>query len=288
MTAYARRGGLVRLVYLGVATVWWVLTGFGRLRRSGIVVLCYHGVKDHEREAFAAQVRHAAPRAVGVDALSAPPTGRGLPSVCFTFDDAFDNLVANALPALREHRAPSIVFAVTGNLGRTPAWDVAEEHPEAHERCMTEEVVREVVSDGLTRFGSHSHTHPRLGTLPAREVREEGRTSMERLVAITGGPVVDLAFPHGSTSDAANDALFAAGYRRLHTLEPRRVVRGPGPDGRSVVGRFLMDPGAWPAEFRLTCAGAYEWLHHLRTALSRLRGRRPGSARRPAVADPTS
>ncbi len=298
---YRRHGIAVRLLYICAALVWhFIACRFARGAQRA-VVLCYHGIRPHQPARFAWQVRRVAKRAIGVQELTASSTpssasqnparqcgaqrpttcvvgsvgsskGRS-PAVCFTFDDAFANLLDNALPILRQHGVPACIFAVSDNLGDRPRWRIAPHHPDTDERTMTADELRQAVGDGLFTLGSHTCTHPDLAQLAPAEVLRELQDSRAKLADLVGRPVDDLALPHGSYTPAVLDAAFAAGYQRVHTLEPTPHTPCDGPQ---VIGRFLMSPDVWRIEFLLTCAGAYAWLHPWRRSLRRLRswGRR--------------
>lgn len=321
---YDKHGALLRVAYLLMALLTWPLVRLLR-RGEQTIVLCYHGVKPHQAARFAWQVRRVAERAVGVPELTASGTPRspltscsvgppsparaeqpvrdaGLggpallvrttkspfrsPAVCFTFDDAFANLLDNTLPALRELGVPACIFAVADNLGDRPRWRIAPDHPDADERTMTAEELRRVAESELVTVGSHTCTHPDLARLAPAELLRELQDSRAKLADLVGRPIDDLALPHGSYTPAVLEAAFAAGYRRVYTLEA--TPHTPVGDGPQVVGRFLMSPDAWRIEFLLTCAGAYAWLHPWRRLLHRLRhlGRKPAPA--VAHAEPVS
>lgn len=280
--ATVRRGFIVRALYLAMSVAWYVLQRSTSGAAHRTVVLCYHGVKPHQAARFAWQVRRAAARAIGVQALTtAGARPRSAPTVCFTFDDAFANLCDNALPILRERGVPACIFAVSDNLGARPRWRIAPDHPEAREPVMTADQLQQVVGDSLFTLGSHTCTHPDLAEVSIELAARELRESRRQLSALAGRPVDDLALPHGSFTPAIIDAAFAAGYQRVFTLEP--VPHQPVND-RQTIGRFLMSPDAWRLEFLLTCAGAYGWLSPWRRFVRRARRWRAGPARRPAIA----
>jgi peptidoglycan/xylan/chitin deacetylase (PgdA/CDA1 family) len=91
-----------------------------------LAVLAYHRVPD--REAFAAQLAYLKRKAHPVsldELLAAARRGGSLPprSVLLTFDDADRSHLETALPLLREHGVPAVVFVVTGVLDSDePFW----------------------------------------------------------------------------------------------------------------------------------------------------------------------
>ncbi len=257
MSAYGKHGLFVRALYLVIAGVFYLLTGAGRRGRGKRVVLCYHGVPQEQQERFRRQMTRIADRAVTCtagDGKTHDTQDRSI-RVCVTFDDAFENLLENALPILDSLGIPATVFVVPGNLGRTPQWRISPSHPEHKERIMTVEQLRGICGENIT-IGSHTQTHPVLTELSAQQIRWELAESKRNLEEMLGRPVVDLALPHGECNDVVLDIARETGYKRVYTLEPQVGTQGDG----IAVPRFSVSPDAWGIEFYLTCAGAYAWL----------------------------
>lgn len=276
MSVYAQHGPIVRATYLLVAAFWWLgatvvrhLLGHCR----GTVVLCYHGVSDRQRSGFAWQMSRLADRAIDVaDLDGAPRSGSPIARVLVTFDDAFANLLRNALPIMQQLEVPAAIFAVPGNLGDTPRWPVPPGDPmspERHERIMSSDEIRAARST-LCHFGSHTLSHPDLTTLTPVSLREEFVQSRVQLQHILQHGVEDIALPFGAYNTEVLAAARAAGYKRIFTLDSCMRPVAPG-----IFARFPMTPDVWRVEFWLTCAGAYAWLRPWRQLLRRLRRQRP-------------
>ena len=269
MAVYAKHGIVVRLLYLTVSGLWYLLSAAKFWADGSTVVLCYHGIMEGQRERFRRQVSGMA----RWSASQAGPgrqsrlRGRRSPCVRITFDDAFENLLKNALPVLAEFGVPAVIFAVPDNLGRTPQWDMAPGHPERGERIMTAEQLRAISGEDVT-IGSHSQTHADLTRLSVEALQRELTESRVRLEELTGRPVRDLALPYGACNDRVVEMARQAGYERIYTLEPRVHA---SQDFGGVIGRFSMAPDVWPIEFYLTCKGAYVWLHVFRKGISLVR-----------------
>ncbi len=253
MSVYGRRGNLIRILYLAGAAIWYVLTLGGRLGYNSIVVLCYHGIRPKQKQRFEQQMRR---------------LNRGTPKVRVTFDDAFENLLENALPLLNELHIPALVFAVPGNLGQSPQWDIAVDHPECKEKTMTAQQLKGVQNEWIA-IGSHTQTHPDLSTLPPDQVRRELTESKRNLEQLLEKTVEDLALPHGACNDEVLRIAQEVGYGRIYTLEPKLNPCNPG---EGTMGRFSMSPDVWPIEFYLTCRGAYSWLRAFRRSVRFFRG----------------
>lgn len=267
---YAKRGPAVRVIYLLISCLWYALTGFGRLFAGRTLVLCYHGVTPEQAGRFRSQMaRLGRPETRDASSNARPPRWGFGPIVRLTFDDAFENLLKHALPVLQEFGFPATVFAVPGNLGRTPQWKISASHPEYRERLMTAEQLKQLPGMNVV-VGSHTQTHPALSELSAEQIRWELTESKKSLEAIIGRPVADLALPHGAFNDDVIRIAREAGYRRVYTLQPRMV--GPNEE-EGLVGRFSMSPNVWPVEFCLTCAGAYSWLGPWRRLVRTIRRR---------------
>jgi len=271
---YGRQGVVVRLAYLCGAVVVWILTLGGRLGSRQPVILCYHGVTDAQRAKFERQVKTIGKRAdLYLSELDCIRRVFTPPYVCLTFDDAFANLLRNALPATSTRGIPTSVFAVSGNLGRTPSWSMAPGHPDRDEMIMTREEL--VQASNLVGCGICSHTvsHRALASLPIEEAIAELGDSKIELERITGLPIYDIAAPYGSFTPEVAAAARSVGYQRFLTLEPRP---GDSDLASGTIGRYQMSPDVWPIEFRLTIDGAYAWVHRLRRAVRLLRrGRSP-------------
>jgi peptidoglycan/xylan/chitin deacetylase (PgdA/CDA1 family) len=266
MSVYARRGLIPRAIMLAIALFCRLLTGFGRLRSGRVITLCYHGVTDAQRSSFRRQMTSIARRAtLHPDEHRRRRFAR--PRVCVTFDDAFDNLLDNALPVTRELGIPVTVFVPTACLGAPPGWSIAADHPDAGQPVMTADSIERLAADGICCFGSHSATHRALPDLPPDEARRELIESKSALEQIAGCAVSDFAFPYGECNRRLIDEARSAGYRRIYTLDPPARLKRRDAD---VIPRMRMSPDAWFIEFRLTVCGAYDWLPAARRLLRRM------------------
>jgi len=267
---YARRGLLVRCIYLCAAVVWWVLTGFGLFGRGGVIVLCYHNILPRHGERFRRQMQQIRSRAVDVE--WGPKRGIRLGErlrVAVTFDDAFARLCNEAIPTIARFGIPCSVFVPAGNLNRPPQWQLPLQHDDLDEPVMSEPQLRGIAAIQGVRLGSHCMTHRDLTTLSASDILRELTESRQALSRLAGRAVEDVAFPHGAYNVEVIRASQEAGYRRMFTLNERPVRSSSG-----LMGRFSVSPDMWSVEFMLTCAGAYSWLEGVRGLIRRVRDRR--------------
>lgn len=251
---YDKKGFFVRCIYLLIALSTYILTLGGRFAGKKSIILCYHGVFPSQRERFSWQVKTISNR---------KPQNIGL-----TFDDAFANLLHNAVPILEKYSVQCTIFAVFGNLGQNPCWKMPKGHLESDEKTMTAEQLIFLSKHRLIRVGSHTLTHPDLVEITEEEAKQELVQSRRNLETLLSCTVEDLALPHGSYNDAVLVIAKKAGYKRIYTLQASQVsdVLLEG-----VIGRFSMSPDVWKIEFFLTCAGAYSYLAGWRLFVSTAR-----------------
>jgi peptidoglycan/xylan/chitin deacetylase (PgdA/CDA1 family) len=263
--SYAKKGLLVRLAYLFIALCSFILQRvFGR--PAGVVVLCFHSVTTRQRPAFERQMQYIKKRAVSLDQIKGASNTDTL--VVVTFDDAFECLLENVVPVVRDLHVPIAIFAVSGNLGNAPAWLSGSGHPDAGLPTMSVEQLRQLAWEPGFIIGSHSASHRRLGDLPAAEVELELATSKASLENVLGVACDHLALPHGSYRPEVIQLAFHHDYRSVLTLDE---IALPSRWPAGTVGRFSVSPNMWMIEFVLTVHGAYSWLYAWRTLIRRLR-----------------
>jgi peptidoglycan/xylan/chitin deacetylase (PgdA/CDA1 family) len=263
--SYAKKGLLVRLVYLFIALGSFVLHRvFGRT--GGIVVLCFHSVTKRQRRAFERQMQYIINRAVSLDRIK-DVSNIQVP-VVVTFDDAFECLWENVVPVVRDLQVPIAIFAVSGNLGKAPAWLAGSGHPDADLPTMSAEQLRQLAREPCVVIGSHSASHRRLGDLPVAEVEFELATSKAALENVLGVTCDHLAVPHGSYRPEVIELAIRHDYRSVLTLDE---IALPSRWPAGTIGRFSVSPDMWMIEFMLTVHGAYSWLYAWRSWIRRLR-----------------
>jgi peptidoglycan/xylan/chitin deacetylase (PgdA/CDA1 family) len=121
---------------------------------------------------------------------------------------------------------------------------------------MTWEQICEMARSGMT-IGSHTHTHPVLRTLPAKEQQSELGISREILNAKTGRPIRSIAYPVGGynhftdcTKNLAKTCGYSIGYSFATGINraPRDsfdIRRVSGPQSLA----FLSAKASFPAIF---------------------------------------
>ncbi|HEX5221470.1 MAG TPA: polysaccharide deacetylase family protein [Verrucomicrobiae bacterium] len=247
---------------------------FGLRRPARCVVLFYHSVMDDQREGFARQMDTVLRHARVVNPATPAPLERGANYVAITFDDANANIIANALPTLRQRGIPAMIFVISDRLGVIPDWENFGPDYTPEERTITAEQLRALPADGL-HFGSHTRTHPVLTKLDESRAREELVNSRRELEALLGRDIQAFSFPYGAYNERLIQLCREAGYERVFTTDP--VFAFQRKDD-FVVGRVAAEPTDGGLEFRLKVAGAYRWVKAASDLKQKLRGLLAGAS----------
>jgi len=179
------------------------------------------------------------------------------PLAVVTFDDAFDNFRARALPVLRECQIPCTLYVPVGFVDGTSGTPLrgAEGLPP-----ISWSALRELASDERLTIGSHSWRHQDLRLLPVNELRRDLWHSREYLEECTGTPIHHFCYPQAKWSRAVephvravyHTAVVAGGRRnfsaRFHPLRLGRIpVRSDMPIRLTSVVRSTVWLEEWAA-----------------------------------------
>jgi peptidoglycan/xylan/chitin deacetylase (PgdA/CDA1 family) len=263
--SYAKKGTFIRLAYLFFALLSFVLRRMFCCE-AGVVVLCYHSVTTKQFSSFKRQMQYIKERAVSLDHIHDASDSDTL--VAVTFDDAFECLLDNVVPVVRDLQVPIAIFAVSGNLGKSPVWLSGTGHPDSNLSTMSAEQLRKLAEESGCIIGSHTASHRRLGDLPTEEVDIELATSKASLENVLGVPCQYLALPHGSYRPNVIELAILHDYRKILTLDE---IAFPSCWPEHTIGRFTVSPDMWMIEFVLTVHGAYAWLYAWRSWVRRMR-----------------
>jgi D-aspartate ligase len=128
--------------------------------------------------------------------------------VVITFDDAYADFYANALPALAERSLACTLYTATGFLEGRPSQRIARRPPD---RMLSWEQLPELAAAGV-EIGAHSHSHFHLDTLSRRSVRWELETCKALLEDALERPVPSFAYPNGHTSASVRRLVIDTGF----------------------------------------------------------------------------
>lgn len=194
-------------------------------------VLTYHSLDASgspislDPEVFCGHVEWLASGRVPVVELAALP---GLPpeadGVALTFDDGFRNFAGRAWPLLRDRGLPVTLFVVTGHVGGSNDWGAPAERERIPRLPLLgwDELGR-LAEEGV-EIGSHTVSHPDLGTLDPDAVEREVERSAEAIESKIGRRPRSFAYPYGRTESAAR--CVGEGYRLGWTIAHREVRVG--------------------------------------------------------------
>lgn len=194
------------------------------------LVLCYHSVADEwphalavTRRSFERQLSSFLRR--GYRPLAAEQVLDGpRRTLHVTFDDAYADLMAYAIPLLERLGIPATVFAATAFAedGRSLAVpELADDVRAYPERLatMSWDDLGELAERGFT-IGSHTVTHPHLTSLSDGDLDRELQDSRVRVESRLGRPCTLLAYPFGEHDERVQAAARRAGYEAAFALGP--------------------------------------------------------------------
>ena len=194
------------------------------------LVLCYHSVSDewshklaltrHSFEQQLSSLLRRGYRPIAADRVLHGPRR----ALHVTFDDAYADLMANAIPVLERLGIPATVFAATAFADEGRPLAVAELADEARANpvrmaTMTWDELGELSQRGFT-IGSHTVSHAHLTSLSDGELDRELRDSRARVESRLGRPCTLLAYPYGEHDARVRAAVRRAGYEAAFALGP--------------------------------------------------------------------
>lgn len=136
--------------------------------------------------------------------------------VIITFDDGYRDLFEHAVPILESHGFTAVFYLVTGLMGRTSRWLVAERGVEFP--VMDWDAARQLSAAGFA-CGAHTVSHPRLPNLPEAACRGELVQSRLILEEQLGHEVRHLAYPFGRYSDRVRAIAAESGYQTACSVD---------------------------------------------------------------------
>lgn len=127
--------------------------------------------------------------------------------VVLTFDDGYADFHAEVLPRLERYQATATLFVTTG-------WLESADQAEAEGRLapmLNWSQLREIASAGV-EVGAHSHSHPELDRISARELRRQVGLCKDLLDSGLEQNTDVFCYPFGYSSVRVRESVRAAGY----------------------------------------------------------------------------
>jgi peptidoglycan/xylan/chitin deacetylase (PgdA/CDA1 family) len=150
--------------------------------------------------------------------------------------------------------------------------------PDAADLFLSSEDVRALSNSGVT-IGSHTHRHPILSLMSAREQSVEVEQSLDLIASLTGRRPLEFAYPNGSAMDFDGktvEILRSVGFQLAVTTTQRHLTEAADPFALPRIG--VSD--GWSSFRRAWSALVPEAsLSHMRER--RIRGRIAGLASKP-------
>ena len=139
--------------------------------------------------------------------------------VGITFDDGYQNNIANALPVLTRQGFSSTCYAVSGLLGQTNVWD--KHLGIAQVPLMTKAHIRQWVAGGQ-EIGCHTHQHLNLLSADDATCRVDIAVGKKTLEVVANQPVDHFCFPYGRYEQKHAVMAEEAGFKTATTTQRSR------------------------------------------------------------------
>ncbi|MDH4461401.1 MAG: polysaccharide deacetylase family protein [Flectobacillus sp.] len=136
--------------------------------------------------------------------------------VVLTFDDGCERFQTIALPIIQKYQFPSIVYPVSGNLGRLASWPKITNHDL---RLLSEENLKNIAKCGVD-IGGHTVNHVKLGEVSMQEAEIEIKRCKWDLERIIDQGVYSFSYPHGSFNEAIARLVSSVGFACAVTCKP--------------------------------------------------------------------
>ncbi len=270
-----------KAVYTHARSAWWQTRTRGRADGAGLRILAYHRISP-DRDELAVSPRRfreqmellaaAGYRVVGVsEAAAALDTAERSRMIGLTFDDGYQDVVDNGLPALVELGFRATVFLPTGAIDGTHPFAWYERPPPLLHWASIVELDRGSTLD----FGAHTVTHANLLALDDAAAEREIAGCKQTLEARLGHSVAAFCYPAGLYGERDQKLVRATGFQVAVGAEPG--VNGPGTD-RLSLRRIGVGPRDRLLDFRAKVGGGHDGQPPLRSIYRTLRFGNPRSS----------
>ena len=248
------------------------------LRRSRVVVLCYHTIssdfpKEMTPEKFTRHIELLLVKGykfITIEQYDGWLTRQiKLPakSVLMTFDDGFANHIANAIPLLKKYSIPAINFIAAEKMGGQYDWDGVPK--ELHEPLMNELQVKQWLDSGFA-IGSHTMTHDHLNLLPRSEKIRQIAGSKKFLEAKFNTPISWLCYPFGDFDRECINIAKQCGYFGAFACYRQT---NPWQSDRYAIRRLLVYPAWSDKKFLYKVSRAFDLVAAVNLTLKNIRSR---------------
>ena len=226
---------------------------FNKTRRA---VIYYHSINKSDVTGFKKQMSYLAKNChvIKPSEIIMASEGGAQAVVAITFDDAFVNILNNAIPILKEYSLPAAVFVPADRLGQLPDWEIPEAHADKKELIMDSQQIKQLDKDGFEIF-SHTLSHPKLIGLKDDTLLAELKNSKQFLEKVVGHEVIGISYPYGIYDNRVCRTVEKCGYKLGFTIKPCMLDSNTD---AFMIGRFSVSPRDSLAKFKLKVSGAYQ------------------------------
>lgn len=195
-------------------------------------------------------------------------------SVLITFDDGYTNFVSTARPLLAKYQAPSALFIVTDEVGKSNTWDEPAGISQLSLAAWVDLCALDL-NDPPLAIESHLASHTSAQLLTSQQLMQELTRSSDALVAHGFSRPASFAYPYGHLPNNGAEEVANSAYQFAYTTAPESV-RFPIDSmhiPRLTVRSEMSAAGLFGRMSWLTLRGRYPWLR-LRTNLRVARANR--------------
>jgi peptidoglycan/xylan/chitin deacetylase (PgdA/CDA1 family) len=195
-------------------------------------------------------------------------------SLVITFDDGYESIYRNAYPLFKKYKFPAAIFLACDSIDswRTFYRDEAllKKRPEIADevKFLSWEQIREMHESGLITIGSHTMSHPRLGTLPKEQIEYEVGQSKRVIEEKLNDKISFFAYPfglkhYGDISNKTTEVLRKKGYVLACTSELGRNTHN---EDLMMLKRIGMTCYDTLSVFNAKLIGAYDFMVYAQKA----------------------
>ena len=170
--------------------------------------------------------------------------------VVITFDDGFADFFTEALPILKQYNFTATLYISTAFVNGTSRW--LKRIGEGERLMLTWEQVTEINASSI-ECGGHTHTHPRLDTIPPSKARDEIELGKKMLEDHLGQEILSFAYPFGSFTGRVRQIVQEVGFQSACAV---RYAMSPENDNSFSLARLIVSEGMTTEEFAMQLTGS--------------------------------
>lgn len=171
-----------------------------------------------------------------------------------TFDDGYRDFLTGALPVLRKHNIPALLFIHTNRS--------SDELRNTLPLLTWEDVLQ--ISKNNIEIGSHSHSHPNVKLLSVEELNLDTELAENEIQRNIGVKPKTYAYPGGKFNDSVIELLKKRGYRMAFTIDNGLIKPGDNSFRLRRVG--IGRDTSW-VEFKIRVSIANTWYNWIKNIL---------------------